>query len=338
MAAEKVLLSGASGFLAGHILKLLIDNGYYVIGTVRSEGKGEFLKKLYPENFEYAIVKDISEPNAFDAIFQSNPDIKYVQHTASPFTFNATSAEKDFLRPAIDGTLSILKGTKKYGLNVKKVVVTSSFAAVMNLNPVFDPNLVYTEDTWNNITYEQANDDNNLVFAYVGSKTFAEKAAWEFMETEKPKFVLSTVQIPYVWGNPINDIGIQTLNTSNEVIANIMKLSKDTTEFTEHYPYWVDVRDASRTHLAAMTLEELNNKRVFYYSGLAGVQTILDTLHKVRPEATANLPVGKPGSFDEKAWPPIDNSRTMKVLGFQPTPLESTLADIVDWVEDHREK
>ena len=146
MAAEKVLLSGASGFIAGHILKLLIDSGYTVVGTVRSEGKGEFLKKLYPKNFEYAIVEDISEPNAFDAVFQANPDFTYVLHTASPFTFNATSAEKDFLRPAVQGTLSILNSTKVYGLNVKKVVVTSSFAAVISLNPDEDSSVVYTED------------------------------------------------------------------------------------------------------------------------------------------------------------------------------------------------
>ena len=338
MAAEKVLLSGASGFIAGHILKLLIDSGYTVVGTVRSEGKGEFLKKLYPKNFEYAIVEDISEPNAFDAVFQANPDFTYVLHTASPFTFNATSAEKDFLRPAVQGTLSILNSTKIYGLNVKKVVVTSSFAAIISLEPDEDSSVVYTEDSWSPITYEQANDDNNLLLAYIGSKTFAEKSAWEFMEKEKPNFSISTIQIPYVWGNPINDIGIKTLNTSNAVIANIMKLPKDTTEFPPQYPYWADVSDVARTHFIAMTSEELNNKRVFFYSGIAGIQTILDTLHKVRPEASANFPIGKPGSFDVKSCAVVDNSRTMKVLKFKPTSLETTLAEIVDWMEAHKEE
>ena len=338
MAAEKVLLSGASGFIAGHILKLLIDSGYTVVGTVRSEGKGEFLKKLYPKNFEYAIVKELSEPSAFDAVFQANPDFTYVLHTASPFTFHATSAEKDFLRPAIDGTLSILKSAKTYGPNVKKVVVTSSFAAILNLEPIEDPNFVYTEDSWNKITYEQANDDSNFLYAYVGSKAFAEKAAWEFIEKEKPNFSISTILIPYVWGNPINDIGITTLNTSNEVIADILKLPKDTTELPQYIPYWVDVHDAARAHLIAMTSEELNNKRVLCYSGVADAQTILDTLHKIRPEASVNLPIGKPGSFDEKSCTPVDNSRTQKVLKFKPTSLESTLADIVDWMEAHKEE
>ena len=308
MAAKKVLLSGASGFLAGHILKLLIDSGYTVVGTVRSEHKGEFLKKLYPKNFEYAIVKDISEPNAFDNVLQANPDFTYVLHTASPFTYKVTSVERDLLRPAIEGTLSILKSTKAYGLNVKKVVVTSSFAAILRLEPIEDPNFVYTEDTWNKITYEQANDDKHPDVAYIGSKTFAEKAAWEFIEKEKPKFSISTILIPYVWGNPINDIGVKTLNTSNAVIADIMKLPKDTTEIPPQFPYWADV------------------------------QTILDTLHKIRPEASANLPIGKPGSFDEKSCTPVENSRTMKVINFKPTPLESTLAGIVDWMEAHKEE
>ncbi|KAF5097553.1 hypothetical protein DV451_003768 [Geotrichum candidum] len=338
MVAEKVLLTGASGFIAVHILKLLIDDGYTVIGTVRSESKGEFLKKLYPKNFEYTIVKELSEPNAFDAVFQANPDFTYVLHTASPFTFKASSAEKDFLRPAIDGTLSILKAAKTYGVNLKKIVVTSSFAAILQVGPIEDPNFVYTEDTWSNVTYEQASDDNNLPLAYNGSKAFAEKAAWDFMEKEKPKFSLSTILIPYVWGNPINDIGIKNINTSNEVIANIMKLPKNTTELPQYFPYWVDVHDASHAHVIAMTSDELNNKRVLCYCGLADAQTILDTLHKVRPEASANLPFGKPGSFNEKSWAPVDNSRTMKVLKFKPTSLDSTLADIVDWMEAHKEE
>ena len=146
-----------------------------MVGTVRSEGKGEFLKKLYPKNFEYAIVEDISEPNAFDAVFQANPDFTYVLHTASPFILDVTAAEKDFLRPAVQGTPSILNSTKVYGLNVKKVVVTSSFAAVISLNPDEDSSVVYTEDSWSPITYEEVNDDNNLLLANIGSKTFARK-------------------------------------------------------------------------------------------------------------------------------------------------------------------
>ena len=53
---------------------------------------------------------------------------------------------------------------------MKKVVITSSFAAVIHTNPTDDPNFVYTEKDWNNITLEQASDDSVLINAYLGSR------------------------------------------------------------------------------------------------------------------------------------------------------------------------
>lgn len=335
--AEKVLLTGASGFIAGHILKLLIDAGYFVIGTVRSEGKGEFLKKLYPKSFDYVIVQDVAAPNAFNEAFKSNPDIKYVQHTASPFSFNEGNKAQDYLEPAVKGTVSVLKTTKEFGSNVKKVVITSSFAAVIHTNPTDDPNFVYTEKDWNNITLEQASDDSVLINAYLGSKTFAERAAWEFSDKEKPSFAISTVQFPLVWGPPINDIGLSTLNTSNNVLLNVLKLPKDTTEFNDHSPHWVDVRDVAKAHVVAQTSEELDNERAFIYSGVAGTQLVLDVLREVRPDLREKLPVGKPGSFDPSKFPKVDSSKSQKALGFEVTPLATTLLDVFNWVDAHSE-
>lgn len=60
MAVEKVLVTGASGFVAAHIIKQLIGQGYAVVGTVRSDSKDEFFSKQYPL-FQYEIVKDISK-------------------------------------------------------------------------------------------------------------------------------------------------------------------------------------------------------------------------------------------------------------------------------------
>lgn len=186
---QKVLVSGASGFIASHIVKQLVDLGYHVIGTVRSESKGEFIKKNYSSGFEYAIVEDFAEPDCFDEIFKAHPDILYVLHTASPFNFSKTSAENDFLKPAINGTLSMLRSAQILGKHVKKVVITSSFAA--NMQAPFnkgDHDFVYSDKVWSNVTYEMAKDDSNLFLAYFGSKKYAEKAAWEFVETENPSF------------------------------------------------------------------------------------------------------------------------------------------------------
>lgn len=330
---QKVLVSGASGFIASHIVKQLVEQGFYVVGTVRSDEKGEFLKKQYPSDFEYAIVKDIAVPGTFDKAFQDHPDTVYVLHTASPFTFNATSAEKDFLNPAINGTLSVLRSAKAYGKNVKKVVVTSSFAA--NMQTPFnkdDHDFVYSESVWNNITYDMANDDSNLLYAYVGSKTLAERAAWDFVESEKPDFVISTIQVPYVWGPPINDINASSINTSNQILQQILSLPKDSEPISDLVPYYIDVRDAAKTHLSAMTNSYFDNKRCLSIAGLAGGQLILDTMRKVRPDLQDKLAVGKPGTFDPKDYPKYDNSATVEHLGFKYYSFDQTIGDTIEWL------
>jgi nucleoside-diphosphate-sugar epimerase len=59
----KVLVSGASGFIAVWIVRTLLEHGFAVRGTVRSHKKGNYLKKMfesYGDRFEFVIVEDIS--------------------------------------------------------------------------------------------------------------------------------------------------------------------------------------------------------------------------------------------------------------------------------------
>lgn len=66
---------------------------------------------------------------------------------------------KDFLDPAIKGTTGILKAIKAYAPEVKRVVITSSFAAI--INPKQHPK-VYSETEWNPVTWEEAMDPANV--------------------------------------------------------------------------------------------------------------------------------------------------------------------------------
>ncbi|KAF5094805.1 hypothetical protein D0Z03_001986 [Geotrichum reessii] len=330
--SDLVLLTGASGFIAGHITKQLHQQGYKILGTVRSEAKGEFLKKQYP-GFEYEIVTDISIPSAFDAVFQAHPDIKYVLHTASPFHFEGDDPEKNLLIPAINGTKSALTAAHKYGPNVKKVVVTSSYAAMVQYPfNLYDPDFVYTEKHWNNITYEEAKKDNFL--AYLASKTFAERAAWDFLEAEKPKFTITTIQVPYVFGPPINDIELKNLNTSNQMVQAVLEDSGNL-ELPGMPLLYVDVRDVAATHIIAMTNSDLDNKRCFSAAGVADNQLLLDTVRKVRPQYTENLShVGVPDSFDPAKYVKFDNSESQKYLQLKYRTLEETIADTVDRLKE----
>lgn len=60
---DKILVTGANGFLAVHIVQILLKKGYAVRGVIRSPDKGEHLKKIfakYGDKLEFAIVKDIT--------------------------------------------------------------------------------------------------------------------------------------------------------------------------------------------------------------------------------------------------------------------------------------
>lgn len=62
----RVLVTGGSGFIAAHILEVLLKRGHSVVATVRSEEKGQKILSSHPsvgkDKLDYAIVPDISKP------------------------------------------------------------------------------------------------------------------------------------------------------------------------------------------------------------------------------------------------------------------------------------
>lgn len=132
----RVLLTGGSGFIAAHVLDILLEHGHSVVTTVRSQDKADRIAKAHPKNdkstLDFAIVEDISQEGAFDKAVISDPPFEAVVHTASPFHFQVTDVQKQLLDPAIIGTTGILKSIKKSAPTVKRVVITSSFAAILD--------------------------------------------------------------------------------------------------------------------------------------------------------------------------------------------------------------
>lgn len=318
----KVLVSGASGFIALHIIQQLTDKGYEVVGTVRSTKKGDDVKLwLKNDKFSYDIVEDISKPDAFDDFVKKHSDATVFLHTASPFHFKTNDAEKDLLIPAIEGTKGVLNSIHKYGPQIKRVVVTSSYAAIADFGanePAEAKDKTFDEATWNPVTWEQAL--KNPLAGYCASKTFAEKAAWEFVEKNKPNFVLSTVNPTYVFGPQAFEETVgDELNTSAEIINQLLKLNKDLKDWPKSEGPCVDVRDVAKAHIVAFEKDEAKNQRLLVTVERFTDQLILDALHKGLPEETKNLPVGEPGSLAKRLAEKgkIDSLKTNKILGFE---------------------
>ncbi|KAE8553905.1 hypothetical protein EYB25_002443 [Talaromyces marneffei] len=330
----RTLLTGGSGFIASHILDALLKRGHSVVTTVRSQEKADQIKASYPavsqENLDFAIVPDVSEPDAFDQAVVSDPPFEAVIHTASPFHFRIQDIKKDLIDPAINGTVGILNAIKKNAPSVKRVVVTSSGAAVMDFSQ--PPTHTYTEADWNNMTWEEGT--STPLNGYRASKSFSEKAAWDFVEKEKPNFSLTSINPPMVYGPIIHRIkDLDALNTSNERIRDIaFGKTKDGLPYTGIF-MWVDVRDLAVAHVLAIEKPEAAGQRFLVSPGQYSNKEIAECIREAFPELRDGLPTGdalKGGDFPPTGWYGWDNTKSKEVLGVTYRPLKECIVDAVN--------
>lgn len=150
----------------------------------------------YSHNLSFAIVPDIRTKGAFDEAVKG---VDGVVHTASPFVLSGVQQEKGLLIPAIEGTKSILLSISAHAPQVKRVVVTSSFAAILNIHKGHWPEHTYTEEDWNPETYDGAKNADHAT-TYCASKKLAEKAAFDYVEGTNPAFSIATICPPMVYG------------------------------------------------------------------------------------------------------------------------------------------
>ena len=326
MPATTVFVSGATGYIAQHVVKELLGKGYNVIGSVRSASKGERLKQLTKsDRFSYEIVPDIGAEGAFDEALKKHPEISVFLHTASPFTFKVNDPEKDLLRPAIDGTKNALNAIAKYGPQIKKVVITSSAVAVFGWGKHIVQDKVYTEDDWNPITWEESL--QNPMLGYFGSKKYAELTAWDFVKESKPNFEISFINPVFVFGPQAYEVQDKSeLNTSAEIINKVIKLGPNDAipEFCGRY---VDVRDVAKAHVVAFEKDEAINQRLVLVAGYFTNDGIANIIKDNFPQATV------PKGDAEKNEKLINNSvkydfsKTQNILGFDLIPLEESVVD-----------
>jgi dihydroflavonol-4-reductase len=204
----KLLVTGASGFIATHIVQQLLARGHQVRGTVRSLHKAkdtEHLRGLPGASERLELFEaDLLTPGAFDAAALG---CDAILHTASPYVLDAKDPQRDLVDPAVNGTRNVLLAAQK-SPSVRRVVVTSSMAAITD-EP--DSDHVLTEADWNT----KSSLDRN---AYYYSKTLAERAAWSFVDEQKPAFDVVTIN-PFLVIGPSLSPG---LNTSNQLFVDLL--------------------------------------------------------------------------------------------------------------------
>jgi len=188
-----VLVTGASGYIAGHVIQLLLQKGFEVRGTVRSLSnpqKNSHLNELFPKLQLYEA--DLLTPGSFDKAVEN---CEYIFHTASPFQIEGvTDPQKELIDPAVKGTENVLNSVAKVGKSVKRVILTSSVAAIIGNKP---PEYVFSEVDWNMDSTIQNGQ------AYRLSKRLAEEFAWKFCKENNIDMV--AINPGFVVGPPLSD-------------------------------------------------------------------------------------------------------------------------------------
>lgn len=332
---KPVAVTGASGFIASHIVQLLLTAGYRVRGTVRDASKSAdvaHLTGLVGASDRLELVSaNLLDASAFDRVVSG---CDYVLHTASPYAIDVKDPQRDLVDPAVKGTRNVLDACARSG-SVKRVVLTSSMAAITD-EPESDRAL--TEADWNT----RSTLDRN---PYYLSKTLAEREAWKIVNDEKAPFDLVVINPFVVLGPSLS----ASLNTSNQILVDLVNGA---------YPgimsiAWgvVDVRDVARAHLLAFETPTASGRYICANTTLT-MRALVELLaargipEQRLPKMGLDCSVGdfavKLGSYLQPRGvgsflrthlgrtPRFDHSKIEQQLGLSFTPLESTIRDTID--------
>lgn len=244
--STRILVTGATGFVAGHVIVELLDRGYAVRGTVRDPRD----TRKYAHLAEYAsriggdlafVAADLARDEGWaDAV----ADCDHVLHIASPFPSTPPNDARELIRPAVDGTLRVLRACAAAD-RVRRVVVTSSIVAIAYGH---DDDALRTEADWTIVERSPA---------YPQSKTLAERAAWDFVATLPPERGLELVVVNP--GMVLGPLLSSATSTSHEPVRRL--LGGEAPGVPRVGWAVVDVRDLAVAHRLALEVPEAAGNR-----------------------------------------------------------------------------
>ncbi|HEY1814765.1 MAG TPA: aldehyde reductase [Kofleriaceae bacterium] len=248
-----VLVTGGSGFIASHCILQLLEAGHQVRTTVRNLDREKHVRTLLrgggaePGDALQCFAADLERDDGWaDAVRGAD----FVLHVASPFPAKIPKDENELIIPAREGALRVLRAARD--ANVKRVVLTSSFAAVGYGHP--EQEAPFDETSW-------TNPDASDVQPYVKSKTLAERAAWDFIKAEGGALELATV-------NPVGVFGpVLAADYSTSILMVQRLMDGAMPGCPKLYFGVVDVRDVADLHIRAMTNPAAKGERFLAVAG-----------------------------------------------------------------------
>ena len=194
-----VVVTGATGWVAGHIIEVLFSKGYTVHGTVRNATATHKHQHLLDLETKYhakgaqlhLFNADLFAKNAYDAAAQGC--VAFL-HVASVVVKEDADPQVQ-VDGAVQGTLSALEASQK--ANIQHVVVTSSVAALSPTTTRLPMKLSECDRAYD------TTDTNNYAHLHLNtysySKTIAEKKTNEWMALHDNPFRLTTTHFAMAW-------------------------------------------------------------------------------------------------------------------------------------------
>jgi nucleoside-diphosphate-sugar epimerase len=286
-AGSLVVVSGANGFIASHVVDQLLLAGYKVRGTCRKLSRSEWLidffnKKYGDGSFELSEVPDMGAPHAFDDVVKGAAGFI---HVATPVM---QSPDPNKAVPTVvNGIINTLEAALKEA-GLKRIVMTSSSTAATSPKPNVEFSI--DEETWNKEDIEAAwkpppyEGHDRVLAVYAASKTQSEQAAWKWMKEHKPHFVLNAIL-------PNANMGV-VLSPENQGSPSTVGWLKALwngfeghEDLKENPPqYYINVQDNARVHVAALLSPDVNGERLYTFAHPFNWNDILAIYRKVYPE------------------------------------------------------
>jgi nucleoside-diphosphate-sugar epimerase len=306
------LVTGATGYVASEITAQLLRKGWTVRGSVRDLGDARCqglaaLADALPGSLTLHAADLLSE-GAFDALAAG---ADYVFHIASPFFIASTDPHADLITPAVAGTINVLAAVARAKAKVKRVILTSSVAAVHGdyAAPPVSGDL-YTEADYNGTSTI----DNGQ--AYHSSKVQAEEEAWRVAHAKGIDLV--TILPNFVLGPPLlAGAGGTSIGYMVEMIEGRAAPSGA--------PVVCDVRDVARAHVLAAESPGASGRYIVSHAGPLPPATVGEVLAERLPGCVVRAAEGHPPDLR----PRIDGSRVTADLGLALRPMRETVADMV---------
>lgn len=319
---QTVLVTGATGYIAKHIVAGLLNRGCTVVGSARTADSHNQIRDAVT-----TVLEDLSgldkrlrtvalDLNSDEGWTEAMAGIDVLMHTASPFPLEQPKDAEEVIRPAVDGALRALRAAHDAG--IKRVIFTSSTVAVAtgDLKP---GKVAFDENDWSDINHAAAT-------PYAQSKTLAEQAAWDFVKSEAPDIEMTVINPGFVLGAPLDG----NYGTSVKVIDRILA-AKD--PMLPKFGFSsVDVRDIAEMHIRAMERPETIGERILgvheflWFSDIAKAIAEDHPNRKISTREAPNFIVKLLALFDPaiKSVVPslgkrqeIDNTKAKEMLGIE---------------------